>query len=227
METGPYHSLITILVTIGLILLNGFLTSLHTSLISLNGAKLREAAESGDDKAASLFKLVTDQDRLNQSFAMINAFLSLTTLAFLAKRIRDMSLLASFISDSSVLFFTIIAYIIIKIIFVDKIPQRFGVRNPMALSSGASGLARLVILLTSPLVKFTDLITNFIMKIFGIKAKDIQREVTGEQIKSIVIKLMTSPKGESQGNVPHVPSPLSPLHPLFATPSKRLLRRRA
>lgn len=186
METGPYHSLITILVTIGLILLNGFLTSLHTSLISLNGDKLREAAESGDDKAASLFKLVNDQDRLNQSFAMINAFLSLTTLAFLAKRIRDMSLLASFISDSSVLFFTIIAYIIIKIIFVDKIPQRFGVRNPMALSSGASGLARLVILLTSPLVKFTDLITNFIMKIFGIKAKDIQREVTGEQIKSIV-----------------------------------------
>lgn len=186
MDTDPYHSLITAIITILLIGLNGFFTSIHTALISLNGDKIRDLSESGNSQATRLLKIFDDQDRLKQSFAMVDSFISLITIAFLAKRIRDMRLLRPFMSDKGLIGLTIIIYILIKVIFVDKIPQRIGVRNPLGLSSSTLGLSSLILAITRPLVAITNLVTNFIMKVFGIRAGDIQKEVTGEQIKSIV-----------------------------------------
>ena len=90
-------------------------------------------------------------------------------------------------------FIEIVIYAIIKVIFVDKIPQRIGVRFPMEITKYTVGLTRFIMFLTKPLVSITRSVTNFFMNIFGIEARAVEKEVTSEQIKSIF------QVGENQG----------------------------
>ena len=190
METGPYHALITTLSIILLLIINGVFTAIHTGLISLNTSKLEEDSLDGDEKAGSVLKILSNQDRLNQSFEIANIIFSLLTIAYFAKRLREVSLDGYFwggiLSERWVTIVAIVVYTILKLIFVDKIPQRIGVRFPMEITKRATGLTKLIMIITRPIVAFTTAVTNLFMNIFGIEAKNIQKQVTGEQIKSIV-----------------------------------------
>lgn len=190
METGPYHSLITTLSIILLLFINGVFTAIHTGLISLNTSKLEEDTLNGDEKAGSVLKILSNQDRLNQSFEIANIIFSLLTIAYFAKRLREVSSDGYFwggiLSERWVTIVAIVVYTILKLIFVDKIPQRIGVRFPMEITKRATGITKLIMVLTRPIVAFTTAVTNLFMNIFGIEAKNIQKQVTGEQIKSIV-----------------------------------------
>lgn len=190
METGPYHSLITTLSIILLLFINGVFTAIHTGLISLNTSKLEEDSLNGDEKAGSVLKILSNQDRLNQSFEIANIIFSLLTIAYFAKRLREVSSDGYFwggiLSERWVTIVAIVVYTILKLIFVDKIPQRIGVRFPMEITKRTTGITKLIMVLTRPIVAFTTAVTNLFMNIFGIEAKNIQKQVTGEQIKSIV-----------------------------------------
>lgn len=189
METGPYHSLITSLVILVLLLINGVFTAIHTGLITLNASKLEEEKET-NSRSRAILKLISDQDRLNQSFDIINIIFSLLTIAYFAKRLREVSqdgfILGGMLSLKWMILLAIILYTILKVIFVDKIPQRIGVIYPMEITQSTVGLTRFMIFLIKPIVILTTSVTNLFMKIFGIEAMNIQKQVTGEQIKSIV-----------------------------------------
>ena len=186
MDSVPYHSLLLVLIIIGLILINGFFTALHTGVISLSQDKLRDLEEDGMKNAQVLLRITNNQDRLNQSFSMINSILSLFTVAFIADMMRDFDFIVDNLFMKTALFITILLYIVVKIIFVDKIPQRIGVRNPLAFALNTTGILRVSLALTKPFVILTDHVTNFVMKNFGIEAGVIQKEVTSEQIRSVV-----------------------------------------
>ena len=196
MDQGPYHSLITILIIILFLIINGTFTAIHTGLITLNPMKLEEEKEN-DTKIRTILKIVSDQDRLNQSFDIINIILSLLTIAYISKRLSDISTDGFFfngkLSLSWMTFIEIVLYSIIKVILVDKIPQRIGVRFPMKITRYTVGLTMFVMFLTKPLVSITISVTNFFMNIFGIEAGTVEKEVTSEQIKSIF------QVGENQG----------------------------
>ena len=142
MDSVPYHSLLLLLTVIGLILINGFFTAIHTGVISLSQDKLRDLREEGSKEAEVLIKITSNQDRLNQSFAMINSVISLVTVAFIADMIRDSAFIMDNFSMKTALLITILLYIVVKIIFVDKIPQRIGVRNPLAFALNTTGILR-------------------------------------------------------------------------------------
>lgn len=184
MDHWPYHSLITGLLIIGLLVLNGIFTAIHTSLITINTSKLKEE-NNPNTNVDSILKILSDQDRLNQSFDIVNIVLSLFTIAYFAKRIREVNFIDP-LSIKTITFIGIILYAILKVIFVDKIPQRIGVRFPMEITNLALGLTRFILVITKPIVVFSTFVTNLFMKAFGIEAKKIQRAVTGEQIRSII-----------------------------------------
>nr|WP_257005689.1 hemolysin family protein [Anaerococcus prevotii] len=173
-----------------MLFINGVFTAIHTGLISLNTSKLEEDSLNGDEKAGSVLKILSNQDRLNQSFEIANIIFSLLTIAYFAKRLREVSYDGYFwggiLSERWVTIVAIVVYTILKLIFVDKIPQRIGVRFPMEITKMATGITKLIMVLTRPIVAFTTAVTNLFMNIFGIEAKNIQKQVTGEQIKSIV-----------------------------------------
>lgn len=197
MEAGPYFSIQTAIIVIIMIVINAAIVAIHSGLISLNSERLRELEEEGNMKAKTLLKIIDEQDRLNQSFDMIDMVLSLATIAFFIARIRPIVDYRynqrGYFSATTFVIVSIIIFVLIKIIFIDKIPKRIGVRNPMGLSMSTSLISRLILALTAPFVKLTNAVTNFFMNIFGVEAGAIEKEVTSEQIKSIV------QVGENQG----------------------------
>ena len=197
MEAGPYFSIKNVIIVVLLMIFNAIIIAIHTGLISLNSERLKELDENGDNKAKYLLKIISDQDRLNQSFTMIDLALTLVIVSYFERRI-SLSIGQNYVDkgiiDQKILIIlSIIVFVLIKIIFIDKIPRRIGVRNPMDLALGTTFITRIVMGLTKPFVKITNAITNFIMNIFGIEAKKIEKEVTSEQIRSIV------QVGENQG----------------------------
>ena len=192
MEAGPYFTLKNAAIILLLIILNAIIRAVHTSLISLNSNRLKEIyEEEGDNKTKSLLKIISDQDRLNQSFDLIDMIISFVIITYFISHLLFDHNLEGRMSTYIVL--SIIIFAIIKIIFIDKIPKRIGVRNPMQLAMATNFLSRLILGITAPFVKFTNAVTNFFMNIFGIEAKAVEKEVTSEQIRSIV------QVGENQG----------------------------
>ena len=194
---GPYANLIIFLIVLALILLNAFVNMIFSSLTSLNHQKLREMVENGDSKAKDVLILSQDQQRLMQSQNFQDGVLSIITIAFLLLNIKDS--LKNFLNRESdfmqmlIMILMVIVFVVIKRIFANMIPQRIGIRNPYTISKKTRGFAKLILFLTRPFVSFINKITNIIMNIFGIESKAIEKEVTAEQIKSIV------QVGEDQG----------------------------
>ena len=194
---GPYANLIIFLIVLALILLNALVNMIFSSLTSLNHQKLREMVENGDSKAKDVLILSQDQQRLMQSQNFQDGVLSIITIAFLLLNIKDS--LKNFLNRESdfmqmlIMILMVIVFVVIKRIFANMIPQRIGIRNPYTISKKTRGFAKLILFLTKPFVSFINKITNIIMNIFGIESKAIEKEVTAEQIKSIV------QVGEDQG----------------------------
>lgn len=197
MDVGPYFSIQSIITIILLMFLNSLIIAVHTGLISLNSEKLRELEEEGNSKAKYLLKITSDQDSLNQAFAMVDMVLSFLIVSYLVRRVRviveNSDILNGSLNASGYIIIAIIIFSMIRLIFIDKIPKRLAVRNPMGIAMATNFLTRLLMAITYPFVKFTNAVTNLFMNIFGIEAKAIEKEVTSEQIKSIV------QVGENQG----------------------------
>ena len=194
---GPYANLIIFLIVLALILLNALVNMIFSSLTSLNHQKLREMVENGDSKAKDVLILSQDQQRLMQSQNFQDGVLSIITIAFFLLNIKDT--LKNFLNRESdfmqmlIMILMVIVFVVVKRIFANMIPQRIGIRNPYNISKKTRGFAKLILFLTRPFVSFINKITNIIMNIFGIESKAIEKEVTAEQIKSIV------QVGEDQG----------------------------
>ena len=194
---GPYAKLTIFLIVLALIILNALINMIFSSLTSLNHQKLRDMVENGDEKAKDVLKISQDQQRLMLSQNFQDAVLSIFTMAYLLLNIQDS--LRRFLNRESdfmqilIIIFMIIVFVVIKRIFANMIPQRIGIRNPYIISKKTAGFAKFILFLTKPFVSFVNKSTNLIMNVFGIESKAIEKEVTAEQIKSIV------QVGEDQG----------------------------
>ena len=194
---GPYAKLTIFLIVLALIILNALINMIFSSLTSLNHQKLRDMVENGDEKAKDVLKISQDQQRLMLSQNFQDAVLSIFTMAYLLLNIQES--LRRFLNRESdfmqilIIIFMIIVFVVIKRIFANMIPQRIGIRNPYIISKKTAGFAKFILLLTKPFVSFVNKSTNLIMNVFGIESKAIEKEVTAEQIKSIV------QVGEDQG----------------------------
>ncbi|MDD7305066.1 MAG: hemolysin family protein [Peptoniphilaceae bacterium] len=195
---GVYPIIIKVIIILFLMCLNGFLTSIYTAVISLNHQKLSDKIkEYNDEKARELLKISQNQAKLMQVHAFSNSFLDILTgvilLLFIRSHLQEITSKEETFGKFLILVLVILLYVIVNMIFSNKIPQRIGVRNPYKLSSKCIGLIKFIMALNSPLIKMVNEITSFFMNIFGIEAKTIEREVTAEQIKTIV------QVGEDQG----------------------------
>lgn len=195
---GAYPILIKILIIVLLICLNGFLTSIYTAVISLNHQKLRDKIqENNDERARELLKISQNQAKLIEAHAISDSFLDILTgvvlLLFTRNHLQEITSQEETPGKILILVGVILLYVIVNMIFSKKIPQRIGVRNPYKLSSNTIGLIKFMLAINSPFIKIINGITAFFMNVFGIEAKTIEKEVTSEQIKTIV------QVGEDQG----------------------------
>lgn len=194
---GPYANLKIFIVMLLLILVNALINMIFSSLTSLNHQKLRDMVDGGDEDAKKVLKLSQDQQRLMQTQNFQDAVLSIITMAYLLLNIN--SSLKMFLNEESdfmqiiIMIIMVVVFVVIKRIFANMIPQRIGIRNPYTIAKKTKGFASFILFMNKPFVSLVNKITNLLMAIFGIESKAIEKEVTTEQIKSIV------QVGEDQG----------------------------
>lgn len=195
---GVYPIIIKVLIIIFLMGLNGYLTSVYTAVVSLNHQKIRDKIqENNERKDVELLKISQNQARLMQAHSFTDSFLDVITgvilIFFIRNHLQDIMSHENYFGKALILAVLILLYIIVNMIFTKKIPQRMGLRSPYKLSSKNIGLIKFMMAINLPFMKIINGITTFFMNIFGIEAKTIEKEVTSEQIKTIV------QVGEDQG----------------------------
>ncbi|MDY3006548.1 hemolysin family protein [Anaerococcus porci] len=194
---GPYANIKIFIVVLALIFINATINMMFSAFTSLNHQRLRDMAEDGDDEAKDILKLSQDQQRLMQTQNFQDAVLSIITMAYLLLNINTS--LKIFLNRESdfmqivIMLIMVVVFVVIKRIFANMIPQRIGIRNPYQIAKSTRLLASFILFINKAFVGIVNKVTNLIMAIFGIESKAIEKEVTTEQIKSIV------QVGEDQG----------------------------
>lgn len=188
LEPGSVQQLVIIIV---LVFVNAFFAAAEMAIVSVNKNKINTLVEKEDKRAIALSKILEDPNRFLSTIQV-----GITLAGFLSS-----ALAASKLSEPLAKVFTSIgipsasglAIILITLVlsyftlvFGELIPKRIALRNSEAIALGSIGIITFISKITAPFVKVLSLSTNFFMRLFKINTKEIEEEVTEEEINSLL-----------------------------------------
>ncbi|MCI5839229.1 MAG: hemolysin family protein [Peptoniphilaceae bacterium] len=194
-ESGPGSYIIQIIFVIFLLFLNSFLTAIQMGFTSLDSEKLKIKVEDGDDVAERILKISKKQAKFVSMCELLKLFLELTTIVYSINKFKIYYVLKKFPLEMFTFFRIafIILLVLVYIIFCDNLPKRFAIGHSYNIAKKFLGLVNLLMWVSSPFLWIIEKSTALISKIFGIETKKTQRQVTVEEISSMV------QIGENQG----------------------------
>ena len=169
-----------ILILLILVCGSAFFSASETALTSLNKIKLRNMVEENVKNADKIQKLIDDPNRLLSSILIgnnlvNNAAASLTTMI-------AVSLLGG---QSGVGAATMIITIII-LIFGEITPKTLASQNAEKVSLGVAKIISGVVIISTPVVKVMNLITNGLIRILGGDTSGKTPTITEAELKTMV-----------------------------------------
>ncbi len=186
---------ISIVVTIVLVLVNGYFSMSEAAFVHARRAALQKEAEEGDRQAKRANDLAGDPERL-----LATTQIFVTLIGFFASVVAVLNLsapfagwLAGFGIDwlgfiapvlSPVLITLVVSYVIL--VLGRLVPQRIALANAEKVSKKVSGLFMVLQKLATPLVYITTAPANGIARLFRIKSPDERQGVSEEEIKDLV-----------------------------------------
>ena len=184
---------LSILVTLILVLLNGFFSASEMALVNARRTKLEAEAEEGNRGAALALEVAADSDRL---LATIQVFITL--LGFFASAVSATTLSVPFGSWlaslgvpasiatglATVIITLVVSYV--SIVAGELLPKRIALSNPEGVSARLAGVIKACERFAKPLVWITAASSNALAKLFGIKGTEDRQDVSEEEIKHIV-----------------------------------------
>lgn len=181
----------SILLILGLLLVNAFFAAAEMAIVSVNKTKVDSLAENGNKKAIALKKLTSEPTKflstiqvgitLSGLFASASATTGITVqLDNLLKRIG-----IPYSGQISVIIITIILSYF-TLVFGELFPKRMALQKSEAISMIAIRPLVFVSKITSPFVKLLSGSTNTLVKLSGIKTDNLEEEVSKEEIKSLI-----------------------------------------
>ncbi|MGI6216857.1 MAG: hemolysin family protein [Coriobacteriales bacterium] len=186
---------ICILITIFLILLNGYFSMAEMAMVNARKPKLQEAVTEGKPNAELALSIASDTDNMFAAIQVGITLVSFVTSAVSATAISDpiAAWLASFGIDwlvdwsgfIAVVFMTLLtAYF--TLLFGELLPKRIAMadseRIAMKLAKSLSVFEKSI----RPLVHLMSSSTNGVARLFGVKSSDDQSPVSEEEIKILV-----------------------------------------
>ncbi|MCI9354921.1 MAG: HlyC/CorC family transporter [Firmicutes bacterium] len=169
-----------ILILLILVCGSAFFSASETALTSLNKIKLRNMAEENVKNADKVQKLIDDPNRLLSSILIgnnlvNNAAAALTTMI-------AVSLLGG---QSGVGAATMIITIII-LIFGEITPKTLASQNAEKVSLAVSNIISVIVVISTPVVKVMNLITNVLIKVLGGNSTEKTPTITEAELKTMV-----------------------------------------
>lgn len=193
MEGNPAVSLSVCAV---LLVVTGVLHAFHAAILSLSESTVEKRLESDPKKAKRLLKWMEDPSRLQ-----IMIFLVTMILPMLAGMLIYQSLsmclywfimgyagefIVAWLLSGVAYVITAIYLILLMAIFSFFVPKCLGTKYAESVAFGMLGFASLFMALCSFVVTFVQWISQVVLFIFGINLKEINEEVTEEEIKSMI-----------------------------------------
>ena len=163
-----------------LILLSAFFSSSETGMISLNRYKLRHQANKGSRTAKRIISLLEQPDRLIGVILIGNNFVNL-----LASSIATVIGIRLF-GDAGIAIATGILLFIV-LVFAEVTPKTMAALHPERIAFPASFILNPLLVILSPFVWLVNIISNTLLRIFGIRKGSITAEnLSAEELRTVV-----------------------------------------
>jgi putative hemolysin len=198
---------INILIIVLLILVNSYFAGSEMALVSINDNKIRLMAESGDKKAASVKKLLSEPSRFLSTIQIGITLAGFLSSAFASDAFADI-LANSIISIGVPISYNIlkpISVVVITLIlsyftlvFGELVPKRLAMQQAEKFSMKVVGPLQFLAAVTAPLVKLLTLSTNFFVRLAGGNPYADEEEVTEEEIRMMI------DVGEEKGTIDEI-----------------------
>jgi len=174
---------LTLLFSILFILLvfSAFFSSSETALMSLNRYRLRHLEQEGHPGAMRASELLRRPDRLIGLILLGNNFVNI--LASAIATIIGVKLFG----ENGIVIATFTLTLII-LLFAEVTPKTFAALHPERIAFPASFILKPLLILLYPLVWFTNLITNRLLNLFGIKPDDSMSDAINSEELRMALK---------------------------------------
>ncbi len=162
-----------------LILVMAIMSCIKAAMEYVNENTIRKKAEEGNKKALVLLDLIGTDTKYQGSLSlMICAVEIITGVFFLTYLLQGLGLLVNFISLTLLIF--------IMTLFGLILPKKLALKYSEQICFGLYGLICLFFMVTGPFTWIIDKIMTFLLRIFGISAKEILVNEIEEEIISMV-----------------------------------------
>jgi len=162
----------------GLILASAFFSSTETSMMAINRYRLKVLSKTNKN-ARRTELLLKDTDHLIGTILLGNNFVNI-----FASSIATILTIKLWGEDSIVLASLTLTFVIL--VFAETTPKTFAVKNPEKVALPASIIISVLIKLFKPLVWFIALISNLILKLFGINNQQKDGDISSEELRMVV-----------------------------------------
>lgn len=183
-----------LIILILLILLNAFFAANEIAFISLNDAKIETMAKDGNKKAMKIQKMLEKPSRFLATIQIgitFGGFLSSALAADtfgskLAPVLHNIfpSLTVEAWSGIAIILITIILSYF-TLIFGELVPKRIAMKKYETIAFASVGVIKFIATLTLPFVRFLEISTNIVSKLFGVNGSE-EETVTEEEIRMMV-----------------------------------------
>lgn len=184
--------ILSILLLIVLIGINGIFSSSELAFLSIDKFKLKEEVEKGNKKAITINKILSNPSSFLSTIQIGITLAGFLASAFAADYFADyfMNIIEiSFISKSFLRSILVVLITIVlsyfTLVFGELVPKKLAINDPYKIASRYVGLISFVSLIFYPLIKFLTFSTNLICKILKIKEK--KDAITEEDIKKMIL----------------------------------------
>ena len=198
---GETAGLMSVLLLIILVLVNGFFAASEIAVITLNDNKIRKMAEEGNKKAKRVLKLTQNSSRFLSTIQIGVTLAGFLTSASAAQSYSAMltDWLMQFIPGSrsvidgvaTVIITLILSYF--SLVFGELVPKKIAMQKAEALSFRFVGILQAVSVIFRPFISLLTVSTNLVLKLIGINPDAAEETVTEEEI------LMMVDAGEEKG----------------------------
>ena len=162
----------------GLILASAFFSSTETSMMAINRYRLKVLSKT-NKSARRTEHLLKDTDHLIGTILLGNNFVNI-----FASSIATILTIKLWGEDSIVLASLALTFVIL--VFAETTPKTFAAKNPEKVALPASIIISALIKLFKPLVWFIALISNLILKLFGINNQQKDGDISSEELRMVV-----------------------------------------
>lgn len=190
-DPGAAHITAQILLLIALTLMNAFFSGAEMAVVSVNKNRIRMLADGGNKKAALIQKLSEDStgflSTIQVAITFAGFFSSASAATGISQVLADkMKVLGVPYSQSLSMVAVTIILAYFNLVFGELVPKRIALQKAEWFSLFAVrpiyGISRAL----APFIKLLSLSTNGVLKLLGMKANNLEEEVSEEEIRSML-----------------------------------------